>query len=50
MAQQYSCSACEFQVQSEDEDEVIKLVQNHAQHYHDMSPSAEDGRDGMKNV
>jgi predicted small metal-binding protein len=50
MAQQYSCSACAFQVQSENEDEVIELVQNHAQEYHDMSPSDSDVRDGMEDA
>ena len=50
MAHQYSCSACEFQVRSENDDELIELVQHHAQEYHDMSPSEGDVRDGMKTV
>lgn len=50
MARQYSCSACAFQVQSENEDEVIELVQNHAQEYHDMSPSDNDVRDGIEDA
>jgi predicted small metal-binding protein len=50
MAQQYSCSQCEFQVRSEDDGELIELVQHHAEEYHDMSPSAGDIRDGMKTV
>jgi predicted small metal-binding protein len=50
MAHQYSCSACAFQVRSENEDEIIDLVQNHAEEQHDMSPSADDIRDGMESA
>lgn len=50
MAHQYSCSACAFQVRSEDDQEVIDLVQNHAKEKHDMSPEASDIRDGMESA
>jgi predicted small metal-binding protein len=47
---QYSCSACAFEVHSDDDDEIVELVQNHANEYHDMSPSDDDVRDGMQTV
>lgn len=50
MAHQYSCSACEFQVRSENEDEVIDLVRTHAQDMHDMSINESDVRDGIQTV
>ncbi|MFC6863715.1 DUF1059 domain-containing protein [Halomicroarcula sp. GCM10025817] len=50
MAHQYSCSACEFQVRSEDQDEVIELVRTHAQDMHDKSFSADQVRDGIQTV
>lgn len=55
MAHQYTCSACEFQVRSEDEDEVVNYVQQHADVMHDLhlprsevstdSASSSDGDD-----
>lgn len=50
MAHRYACSECEFEVRSENDEELIELVQHHAQEYHDMSPSAADIRSGMKTV
>lgn len=50
MAHQYTCSECEFQVRSENDDELIDLVQHHAQEYHDMSPSEGDIKSGMRTV
>ncbi|MFC7019410.1 MULTISPECIES: DUF1059 domain-containing protein [Haloarcula] len=46
MAHQY----CEFQVRSEDQDEVIELVRTHAQDMHDESSSADQVRDGIQSV
>lgn len=50
MAHQYSCSACEFQVRSEDQDEVIELVRTHASDMHDLEFSADEVRDGITAV
>ncbi|MBX0347376.1 DUF1059 domain-containing protein [Haloarcula pellucida] len=50
MAHQYSCSACDFMVRSESEDEVVELVQNHAGEKHDMTVGENDVRDGIENV
>lgn len=49
-AYQYSCSACAFQVRSEDRDEVTELVRAHAQNTHDMSMSGDDVADGLEEV
>lgn len=48
MAHQYTCSACSFQVQSDDDEEVINHVQEHAEEAHDMDVSSADVRDGME--
>jgi predicted small metal-binding protein len=48
MPQQFTCSACAFQVRSDDEDELISHVQDHADHAHDMDMSAADVREGME--
>jgi predicted small metal-binding protein len=50
MAHQFTCTACGFQVQSEDDDEVIDFVKNHADSKHDMNLSTSDVRDGLKQV
>jgi len=50
MAHQFSCSACAFQVRSENDDEVIELVQNHAREMHDMDVSRDDVMDGWESV
>ena len=50
MAHQFSCSACAFQVRSEHDDELIKLVQNHASEMHDMDVSPGDVRNGWESV
>lgn len=50
MSHQYSCSACGFQVQSDNEDEIVDHVQEHADKMHDMSVSEADVRDGIDQV
>lgn len=50
MVHQYSCDACAFQVRSEDDDELIELVQNHAGEAHDMDVSKRDVRSGWEEV
>ncbi|MFB6080015.1 MAG: DUF1059 domain-containing protein [Haloferacaceae archaeon] len=50
MVHQYSCSACAFQVRSENDDELIELVRTHADDMHDMSMSRGDVRSGWENV
>ena len=50
MAHQYSCGACEFQVRSEDQDEIVDLVQTHAKDMHDMDYSSDQIRDGIQSV
>lgn len=50
MVHQYTCSACAFQVRSEDDDEVVDLVRDHAREKHDMNVSESDVRDGWEEV
>ena len=50
MANQYSCSACGFQVRADDKQEVIDHVQKHAGEAHDMDVSSADIRSGMEEV
>jgi len=50
MAHQYSCSSCEFQVRSEDENELIDIVREHANDMHQLNVSRGDVRDGMQTV
>lgn len=50
MVHQFTCSACSFQVQSDDDGEVVGFVQEHADEMHDMSMSESDVRDGLESV
>lgn len=50
MVHQFTCSACAFQIRSEDDDEVIDHVRTHAEEMHDMTMSRSDVRDGWENV
>ncbi len=50
MVHQYTCSACAFQVRSDDDDEVIELVRNHADGSHGMEVAPQDVRDGWEEV
>jgi predicted small metal-binding protein len=50
MAYEYSCSACGFQVQSDEDDELIELVQTHGREKHDMDVDESDVRDGWTEV
>jgi predicted small metal-binding protein len=48
MAHQFTCDACGFQIRSEDDNELIGIVQTHADEKHDMSVSDADVRDGWE--
>jgi hypothetical protein len=50
MAHQYTCDGCAFQIRSEDDDEVVELVRNHAKQAHDMAVSKGDVRSGWTDV
>lgn len=50
MAHQYACSECSFMVRSENDDEVVEFVQQHAQDAHDMRVAADDVRGGWEMV
>lgn len=50
MPQKYACSACAFEVRSEDEAEVRELVQTHARRKHDVEMDDGEVRDGMQEV
>lgn len=39
-----------FHVQTEDREELIKVVQTHAEYKHDMTMSQEDVEDGIQEV
>ena len=47
---QVDCEACAFVLTSESEDEMIELVQTHAERSHDMSLSEEEVRGMMTAV
>lgn len=49
-AYRYTCTDDAFQVRSENRDEVIDMVRDHAQDTHDMSMSREDVEDGLEEV
>lgn len=50
MAHEYSCGACAFQVRSEDDDELVRLVRTHADEKHGMDMSRADVQDGWTEV
>lgn len=50
MAREYQCSACEFMIRSEAEDELIDFVRQHADEVHELSMSADDVREGWTSV
>lgn len=50
MAHEYQCSGCEFMIRSEDDDELIEFVQDHAEDVHDMSMEASEIRSGWADV
>jgi predicted small metal-binding protein len=50
MVHQYTCSACAFQVRSDDDGEVIELVRNHADRSHGIEVAPRDVRDGWEEV
>lgn len=50
MAHQYGCSDCQFMVRSENDDEVVEYVQQHAEKAHDMQVAADDVRAGWESV
>lgn len=52
MAHQYACQmqGCEFEVRSEDQNEVVSFVQNHAQEKHGMAVDRNDIESGMQTV
>ena len=41
---------CDFQVRSEDQDEVVNMVQEHAQQKHGMAVDRSDVESGMQQV
>jgi len=41
---------CAFQIQDENEDELVAIVQQHAEQSHDMSVSREDVEGMMKEI
>lgn len=50
MAHEYTCNMCAFRIRSEDDDEVVELVREHADEKHDMDLSESDVRDGWEEV
>lgn len=55
MVKEVSCKAagfddCEFHIQNENEEELIDLVQQHAEHTHNKTVSREDVQSLMKDV
>ena len=47
---EYACSACDFHVRSENEDELIEFVQEHAKSTHDMNMAPDEVRSGWQTV
>ncbi|WP_082224655.1 DUF1059 domain-containing protein [Halolamina rubra] len=50
MAYQYECSDCAFMVRSDDDDELIEHVQQHADGAHGMQVAPDDVRAGWESV
>jgi predicted small metal-binding protein len=50
MPHQFSCSECSFQVQSDDQNEIVDVVREHAEGKHSMNVSDGDIRGGMETV
>lgn len=50
MAHQYACSNCAFMIRSDDDEEVVEHVQQHAENSHDMQVAADDVRAGWETV
>lgn len=50
MTKEYQCSACDFMIRSEAEDELVEFVQRHANDVHDLSMSDGDIRSGWSTV
>lgn len=50
MAKEYQCSACEFMIRSENDDELVEFVREHAQDTHEMTMSASEIRSGWTEV
>jgi len=50
MANQFECSDCGFMVRSENNDEIIEFVQQHAEDAHQMQVAADDVRAGWQSV
>lgn len=47
---EFGCTECDFMIRSEDEDELIKLVQQHATDVHGMAIDRNDIRGNWKTV
>ena len=54
MVKELSCRSagydCDFMIRSENEDQLIEMVQQHAKETHDMDMSPADVRDLLKTV
>ena len=50
MAHEFACSACGFQVRSEDDSELIQMVRTHADDQHDLKLARQDVKDGWREV
>lgn len=52
MAYQFTCTAedCAFQIRANERDEVIDIVQEHADEMHSLDMSRGDVRDGLQQV
>jgi predicted small metal-binding protein len=50
MTHQFTCSACAFQIRSDDDEELVDHVREHADEAHDMNVPPDDIRDGMVEV
>lgn len=48
--QEFGCPECGFMIRSENEDELIKVVQQHATDTHGMSMQKAEIRKGMETV
>lgn len=50
MPNQFECSECGFMVRSENDDELIDFVQQHADDAHQMQVAPDDVRAGWESV
>lgn len=50
MTNEFACTECDFMIRSENDDELVKIVQQHATDRHGMAMQEDDIRGNWKSV